>query len=198
MDLLTLGLFVISATALLGSPGPGIASLIAVGRASGFLLGLRYYSGLQVGLAIAAGASAAGLLSVLALMPGAMRAMELAAAAYLAYLAYKIATAPLSEGASAKAAPASFGSGLFLGLSNPKALLAFASLFAARPIVPTNHQADIILKWCLVVVVMIIVDLGWLAFGAWIGRATMRPSAERASNVALGMLVLVAALWALL
>ena len=66
--------FLASATALLGSPGPGIAALLAVGRVEGWG-GLRFYTGLQLGLAIAFGATAVGLLSLLETVPFAMGAM---------------------------------------------------------------------------------------------------------------------------
>lgn len=88
MNTLSLGAYLLAATALLGSPGPGIASLIAVGRASGFGGGLRYFSGLQIGLALAAGFSALGLLTLLEAVPGLLTTMHLAATIYLLYLAW--------------------------------------------------------------------------------------------------------------
>src|SRR5258707_13402559 len=96
-------LFLASATALLGSPGPGIAALLAVGRVEGWG-SLRFYLGLQLGLAIAFGATAVGLLTLLEAIPFAMKAMMLASAGYLTYLAYQIATAPV--GSALQGAPA--------------------------------------------------------------------------------------------
>src|SRR5690349_15714695 len=52
-------LFLLAAIALLGSPGPVIVSLVATGRKSGFAGSLRYFLGIQAGLALAAGLSAA-------------------------------------------------------------------------------------------------------------------------------------------
>src|SRR5580658_10494667 len=93
MDWTAMWAFVAAATALLGSPGPGIAALLAVGRAEGWGPGLRYYAGLQLGLAVACGATAVGLVSALAAFPFALRALTVASAVYLIYLAYRIATA---------------------------------------------------------------------------------------------------------
>lgn len=42
IDLLNLTLFSLAAVVLLGSPGPGIAALVAVGKERGFLQGLRF------------------------------------------------------------------------------------------------------------------------------------------------------------
>ena len=101
MDTVVLGIFLTAAIGLFGSPGPAIAALIAVGRARGFVGGLPYFFGLQLGLATAAGITAAGLFSLLAAFPSALRVMTIAATAYLIYLAYKIASSPVGETAQA-------------------------------------------------------------------------------------------------
>src|SRR5215470_16553003 len=97
MDWTAIGLFLLAAVALLGSPGPGIAALLAVTRGGGLRAGLRYYAGLQVGLALAAAISAAGLFSLLAAFPMLLKAASIAAVLYLVILAWKIGSAPISE-----------------------------------------------------------------------------------------------------
>ena len=99
MDKVALGLFLTAAIGLLGSPGPAIAALIAVGRVRGFVGGLPYFLGLQFGLAMAAGITAAGLFSLLEAAPSALYAMTIAATVYLIYLAWKIASSPIGEAA---------------------------------------------------------------------------------------------------
>ncbi|QTD54937.1 hypothetical protein [Parasphingorhabdus cellanae] len=46
--------FLTTSIILLGSPGPAIATLVAIGRQYGIASGLRYLLGLQIGLAFAA------------------------------------------------------------------------------------------------------------------------------------------------
>jgi threonine/homoserine/homoserine lactone efflux protein len=204
MNLIALGLFLISATALLGSPGPGIAALLAVGRSRGFPKGLNYFLGLQLGLAVIASLCAAGLLSLLDLVPGALRLIALIAGAYLLYIAWQIARAPVGATEAGKAAGtsdrlfSSFGAGLLLGLSNPKAFIVFISLFASQTIIAGNQRADSVLKWQLVVTIMIAVDLAWLAIGARLRRARLRPATEQALNVTLGLLIVAATVLAFL
>lgn len=193
LDLLSLGAFVLSATALLGSPGPAIAALLAIGRTKGFSQGLRYYAGLQVGLALAAGIAAFGIASVLQAVPAAMTALMIAATAYLVYLAYRIFTAPVGVPAQDKAVATSPMAGAMLGIANPKAYVAFASLFASRAIAAPGSHADIALKWALCVVVMLVVDFAWLLAGAALHRTAFPPHAELALNRALGVAILVAA-----
>lgn len=186
IDLVSLGAFVLAATLLLGSPGPGIAALVAVGRSAGFARGLRFYAGLQLGLALAAAVSVAGLLSLVEAVPGAGRVLAAAAAAYLIYLAWRIASAPVGEPEGAAQAPATALGGFVLGVANPKAYVAFVSLAAAYVLVRANAPADAALKWTVCVAVAILVDLAWLWFGGLLGRARLRPGPERALNFVMG------------
>jgi threonine/homoserine/homoserine lactone efflux protein len=189
-------LFIASALALLGSPGPGIAGLLAVGRAEGWGA-LRFYVGLQLGLAIAFGATGAGLLSLLLTVPFAARAMALASAGYLIYLAYQIATAPVGSTLPSAQARSSLMSGFVLGIANPKAYIAFASLLASQTLVERDHQVDVLLKWFLCVIVAIVVDLVWLYVGVRLQRATLQPLTERILNFTLAATILLAAIFTL-
>jgi threonine/homoserine/homoserine lactone efflux protein len=190
-------LFIASALALLGSPGPGIAGLLAVGRVEGWGA-LRFYAGLQLGLAIAFGATGAGLLSLLLAVPFAARVMALASAGYLIYLACQIAIAPVGSTLKSAQARSSLMSGFVLGIANPKAYIAFASLLASQTLVERDHQADVLLKWLLCVIVAIVVDLVWLYVGVRLQRATLRPLTERILNFTLAATILLAAIFTLL
>jgi threonine/homoserine/homoserine lactone efflux protein len=194
MDMVALGIFLTAAVGLLGSPGPAIAALIAVGRLRGFVGGLPYFVGLQLGLATAAGITAAGLFSLLAAFPSALRVMTIAATVYLIYLAYRIASSPVGETAqSGNVAHASPAAGFLLGVTNPKAYLAFASLLASYTLTKDSVRADTFVKWLLLVAVMIVVDIAWLYIGAFLRGLTLAPNSERALSVTLGLIVLIAA-----
>jgi threonine/homoserine/homoserine lactone efflux protein len=190
-------LFLASATALLGSPGPGIAALLAVGRVEGWG-SLRFYAGLQLGLAIAFGATAVGLLTLLEAVPFAMRAMMLASAGYLIFLAYQIATAPVGLALQSAQARSSLMSGFLLGIANPKAYIAFASLLASQTLVEHDRPVDALLKWTICVMVAIVVDIIWLYVGVRLQRAALQPQTERILNFILSGTILVAAIFALL
>jgi threonine/homoserine/homoserine lactone efflux protein len=185
MDTLALAAFVLAAVALLGSPGPGIAALVAVGRSGGWRAGLRFYGGLQLGLALVAAGCAAGLAAALLAEPRAARVLGWIAAAYLLYLAARIAVAPVGKGADSGSAAASAAGGFLLGISNPKAYVAFVSLMAMRPITGAGGAADAVAKWAVIVAVILIVDFAWLWLGGVIGAAEMTPRAERVVNLAL-------------
>lgn len=189
MNGFALGVFVVSATALLGSPGPGIAALLAIGRQQGVVRGLPYYAGLQVGLALAAALSAAGLMSVWQALPTLTTALGWAAVAYLLWLAWRIATAPVGIDGEARRTASSAVAGFVLGTANPKALLAFASLFASRSVV-ADARTDLLVKWLLCVAVMLVVDLAWLMAGAALRRAPLGPRVERSLNVGLAAMLM--------
>lgn len=194
MDTVALGIFLTAAVGLLGSPGPGIAALVAVGRARGLVGGLPYFLGLQLGLATAAGMTAAGLFSLLAAFPSALRVMTIAATVYLIYLAYRIASSPVGETARASnGAHASPAAGFLLGVTNPKAYLAFASLLASYTLIKASAQQDSFTKWTLLVAVMIVVDIVWLYVGVFLRGLILSPNSERVLNVTLGLMVLIAA-----
>jgi threonine/homoserine/homoserine lactone efflux protein len=190
-------LFLASAAALLGSPGQGIAALLAVGRVEGWG-GLRLYAGLQLGLAIAFGATAVGLLSLLEAVPFAVRVMTLVSAGYLIYLAYQMATVPVGSTPQRAQAQSSLMSGFVLGIANPKAYVAFASLLASQTLVEHDPQVDVLLKWFLCVIVAIVVDLAWLFVGVRLQRAALRPLTERILNFTLAATILLAAIVTLL
>ncbi|HEY8380724.1 MAG TPA: LysE family transporter [Microvirga sp.] len=200
IDLTGMALFTLAAVVLLGSPGPAIAALVAVGRTEGIMRGLRFYGGLQVGLAAAAAFSAAGLFSLVQSIPAATVVMSTVATIYLLYLAYKIATSPVGNGTDVSGAvPASTALGGFLlGVTNPKAYVAFASLMASYSVVRSDGPADATAKWLLCVIVMIVVDLAWLWLGAIVQKAKLSAGAERLLNVAMGGTIVITAIIALI
>ena len=183
MTVVSVVLFVLAATALLGSPGPGIAALLVAGRSLGLAQGLRLYVGLQAGLALAAGLSAAGLASLLA------------AVIYLVWLAWRVSSAPVGEGTigGESGARLTFAGGFLLGAANPKAYLAFVSLYGAFTVTSAGARTDAFAKWGLCVLVMVVVDLAWLALGVLLGRVRLGARGERAMNLAMGAAILLAA-----
>jgi threonine/homoserine/homoserine lactone efflux protein len=184
--------FTLAAVALLGSPGPAIAALLALGRTQGFRASLPFFAALQLGLALAAALSAAGLVSVFTAVPAVERALMLVALAYLVWLAWKIGSAPVGEPDRVSTA-SSLGQGFLLGVTNPKAYLAFASLIASFAILPRGTLGDGFAKWSILVAVMIVVDIAWLGVGAALGGLKLSSRAERGMNLAMAAAILGAA-----
>lgn len=192
MNLSEFAAFLVAAIALLGSPGPAIAALLAVGRTYGWRKGLRFFWGLQIGLAGAAGVTIAGLFAVLETFPWAITAMTVVAILYLLYLAYRIATSPIGDVQPASNQSPKLIAGTLLGLTNPKAYAAFASLFASFQVIELNTVWDSSIKLVSVICVMIIVDIIWLGIGVRIGRLTLSENQEKLTNYLLAVAIVLA------
>ena len=147
MNISELLAFLLAAIALLGSPGPAIAALLAVGRVAGWKGSQQFFWGLQLGLASAAGITAVGLFAALTAFPWALVAMSVIATLYLVYLAFKIATSPVGEPEKIATQSPKGSAGFLIGITNPKAYLAFASLFASFQIWGQNVFFDVAV-WC--------------------------------------------------
>jgi threonine/homoserine/homoserine lactone efflux protein len=144
-------------------------------------------------LATAAGITAAGLFSLLAAFPSALRVMTIAATVYLIFLAYGIASSPVGATQASHGAHASPVAGFLLGMTNPKAYLAFASLLASYTLIKGSAQQDSYAKWFLLVAVMIVVGIVWLTIGVFLRALILSPHPERLLNVTLGLTVLISA-----
>jgi threonine/homoserine/homoserine lactone efflux protein len=190
--------FVLAGLALAGSPGPNTLSLAAAGAAFGARPCLGYMAGLVIGMVGVMGIAAAGVIGLLLSIPGAKPVVIAAAAAYFAYLAFRIATAPvLAEGAGAGRRP-SFAGGLFLSLVNPKGYAAMAALFSGFVLVRERLALDAALKGIVLLAIIIAVNIMWLLVGAALTRLFRNPRANRAINLAFAMLLIASVAGALL
>ncbi len=190
--------FMLAGFALAGSPGPATLSLAAAGAAFGARRGLGYMAGIVIGMVVVMGIAATGVIGILLAIPGATPVVIAAAAAYFAYLAYRIATAPpLVEGAGAGRRP-SFAGGLFLSLVNPKGYAAMAALFSGFVLVRERLELDAALKAIVLLAIMIAVNIVWLLVGATLTRFFREPRMNRAINVAFAVLLVASVAAALL
>ena len=190
--------FMLAGLALAGSPGPATLSLAAAGAAFGARRGLGYMAGIVIGMVVVMGIAATGVMGVLLAIPGATPVVIAAAAAYFAYLAFRIATAPpLAEGAGTGRRP-SFAGGLFLSLVNPKGYAAMAALFSGFVLVRERLELDAALKAIILLAIMIAVNIVWLFVGGALTRLFREPRTNRAINLAFAVLLLVSVAGALL
>jgi threonine/homoserine/homoserine lactone efflux protein len=129
------GTLILTALAIMGTPGPATISLTAAGSAYGMRRSLAYLAGIVAGTAAVLLAVATGITAALLALPAVRPALIAAGAAYILWLAFHIATAPpLAEGRGGPAPPGLAG-GAFLGVANPKAWIAIAAVFASARLV---------------------------------------------------------------
>jgi threonine/homoserine/homoserine lactone efflux protein len=172
------------------TPGPNVVLVTASGATFGFqrtipqMLGITLGFGLMV---IAAGLGMAGLVST---EPRLHLALKYVGAAYLLYLAWRIARAKPGASGSARSRPISFVEAWLFTWVNPKAWVAVLGATAAFTTVggkvlrETSVIAVVLAAFCLLSCVV------WTAFGTAIGRYLAKPRARTVFNYSMaGMLV---------
>ncbi len=115
------------------SPGPATIALATVSMHAGRKAGLRFGTGLSVGLAFWGLIAATGLGAVLQASAYALSLLKLFGGLYLLWLAYNAARSVVQGGrvkAGVVAKKRDFNSGLLLNLSNPKAVFAWMAALA--------------------------------------------------------------------
>jgi len=123
--------------------------------------------------------------------------MTVVATLYLFYLAYAIASSPVGQKADKPSTSTSPFAGFLLGVTNPKAYLAFISLFGSFQVIVSNSTSDSLIKWTVVVIVMLVVDIIWLWIGVRLGQLSLTDRSERIINYLLALTIIVAAMAAL-
>jgi threonine/homoserine/homoserine lactone efflux protein len=184
-----LALLLLAALPLMGSPGPATMSLAATGAAFGVRHGVPYLVGIIAGTTLALLLVASGVTGMVLALPGVAPFLVAAAAAYILYLAYRIATAPpLAVHAPAARRPALLG-GLLLAAANPKAYAAIGAVYSSAAPLARPADLDAALKVAALTGVIVVVNTAWMLFGATLGGLLRRPRSARIINVAFAVLL---------
>ncbi|MGD1877156.1 MAG: LysE family translocator [Kiloniellaceae bacterium] len=188
----------LAALPLMGSPGPATLSTAAVGASFGPRRGLPYLFGIIAGTAGVLLLIASGVTAAILAVPALATVITILAAAYILYLAWRIATAPpLAQDAAAAKAPA-FPGGFFLAIANPKAFSAIGAVYAGHSVIEGNLAADAAVKIAALTLVIVLVNSIWLVFGALIAKALHDPGKSRIANVTFAILLVVSVALALI
>ena len=189
--------FALAGLALTGSPGPATLGLAATGAAYGASRGLGFLAGVCSGIVIVMTVTASGVAGAVLAIPGFAPVIGLAGAAYILYLAYRIATAPPLGSDASEGRPPSFLGGFILNLLNPKAYAAMAALFSGFVLIPDRLFLDATVKLLALLSIVICVNIAWLFGGAALTRFLHDPRLSRAINVVFAVLLIVSVLFAL-
>ncbi len=189
-----IGTLVVTALAIMGTPGPATISLTAAGSAYGVRRSLSYLAGIIAGTTAVLLAVATGITAALLALPAVRPVLLAAGAAYIVWLAYHIATAPpLAADGSRSDAPGLVG-GTLLGIANPKAWIAIAAVFASARLAD-GAAVDAAAKVAVLAVMIVAINTTWLAAGASLAPLLRDARRARFVNGGLaGVLVLAAAL----
>lgn len=181
--------FALAGFAVTFSPGPTTIAMTAVGSAFGLSRAWAFLTGSAGGTIAVMLAVAAGLASLLLGNPPLATGFAILSAAYILYLALRIATAPPPRAASAGATPPGLVSGLILATTNPKAWLAIGALFGGATPPSTAHPADVVARAAIMAVLITLSHISWALAGASFARLLRQPLVSRIVNLILAALL---------
>ena len=186
--------FALAVVFLIITPGPGVLSAAGVGAGFGYRAGFAYLAGLWMGNNLVTAIVISGVAAAALALPW-LRAVRLwGSAAYLLWLAAKIAFAGAKIAFIHSERAPGFWNGLALQPINPKAYAVNTALFSGFAFMPDALMAETAIKLVVVNVIWLPIHLAWLWAGVSLRRLNLAPGTQRAINMgmAAAMLAVVA------
>jgi threonine/homoserine/homoserine lactone efflux protein len=175
---------------LIVTPGPGVLSTAGVGAGFGYRAGVAYVAGLWAGNNLVAGLVISGVAAAVLSFPWLRAALLWASAAYLLWLAAKIAFAGSRIAfIHAERAPGLWN-GLVLQPINPKAYAVNTALFSGFAFMPDALATETLVKLLILNAIWIPIHLAWLWAGVTLHRLELAASVQRAINIAMAVSML--------
>ncbi|MFZ8923577.1 LysE family translocator [Alphaproteobacteria bacterium LSUCC0226] len=192
--------FALAVFLLIITPGPGVLSLAGVGAAFGWRQGIQYLAGLFIGTNIVCLAVISGLAAIVLADPIVRTILLAVSAAYLAYLAFRIAFAGAKIAFISMSTPGLMA-GLTLQFINPKAYAVNTTLFSGFAFYPESLFIETGLKLLIANVIWLLLHCLWLYAGVKINRLELAPRTQRAINFGMAaclLAVVILSVWSLL
>ena len=184
---------------LLGSPGPAPLALAATSATFGIKKGIPFLIGILSGLAVAILGSVLGFAVLFSTYPNVKLVFQIAGALYIAYVAIKIATAPIIPTAHEKSSGVpTFLDGFILNLINPKAYAAFLAIFSQFSLPLENVFISYLFTGLVCFSVAVVVDMLWLCLGGLIRPLFTEPRKARLLRIIFSVLMVLAVIWVFL
>ncbi|MFN3657086.1 MAG: LysE family translocator [Pseudolabrys sp.] len=181
---------VMFAFAMACTPGPNNIMLTASGVNFGFARTIPHMSGVTLGFLVLVAACAAGLGLVFATLPVLHTALKVSGAAYMLWLAWKVANAGAAgEGGTNEAGePLTFLQAAAFQWVNPKGVVAALSGVALfmRPGHALTDFAIMAAMFALATLVSVVI---WTGFGVALRRLLQNPRHARIFNAAMALLL---------
>ena len=175
---------------LIVTPGPGVLSTAGVGAGFGYRAGVAYVAGLWAGNNLVAGLVISGVAAAVLSFPWLRVALLWGSAAYLLWLAAKIAFAGSRIAfIHAERAP-DLWNGLVLQPINPKAYAVNTALFSGFAFMPDALATETLVKLLILNAIWIPIHLAWLWAGVTLHRLELAASVQRAINIAMAVSML--------
>lgn len=180
------------------TPGPGVLTTAGVGSAFGYRPGLIFLTGLFIGTNLVALAVVSGLAALVFSVPFLRMVLLMASAAYLLYLAFRIATAGAQIKFIEKTRPPGLMGGIALQAINPKAYAVNTTLFSGFPFWPDSLLIETLIKFAIMNAVWIPVHLVWLWAGVGLKRLDLPDNFQFAINIFMAIAMVLVVVLAIL
>lgn len=168
------------------TPGPSNVMITATGTAAGFVRGLPCAFGAAAGMASLLFSAALGLGQIVLAQPLLLQAANFSGAAFLLWMAWKIATAgPPTETQAAR--PVGFMAAALFQWANPKGWLVAVSASSTFLQAGTGaHLSQAIVLGALFFAVALPSGIAWLALGSVLQSMLRNERKARLINIAMG------------
>lgn len=188
--------FLVFAASQVGTPGPANMALMATGARFGLRRALPFVAGVALGKQLIIWPIGFGLMELAERYPFAFTALKYLSAAYILWLAYKVANLRLGPG-QAGATPPGFAAGLIVHPLNPKAWAMITAGFTnfVAPGTPVL-EATAIIAACLLLCQIVLHPI-WTSAGALIATRVAGTPAERTLMLTLAGLTVASVMFVL-
>ena len=181
--------FAVAVFLLLITPGPGVLSLAGVGAAFGWRQGISYLSGLFIGNNLVCIAVISGLATAISANPSIRMILMIVSAAYLGYLAFRIAFSGAKIAFIQMPKPGLI-TGTTIQLINPKAYAVHITLFSGFAFYPSSFLFEVTLKLFMANVIWILLHFSWLYAGVMVNRLHLPERTQRVINFIMAVCLL--------
>lgn len=173
------------------TPGPNNVMLTASAVNFGFGPSIPHMLGVTLGFVFLVAASGAGLGTLLVAAPSVQTVLKVVGAAYMLWLAWKVANAGASgDGGGTNTRPLTFLQAAAFQWVNPKGVVIALGAIALY-VSPARPVADLLILLAVFGVVTLASTVCWSLFGAALGRALRDRRRARIFNVCMALLLVV-------
>ena len=191
MEYLTIILFAIATCV---TPGPNNTMIMTSGLNYGIQRSLPHYLGIILGFPAMVVAVGLGLASLFEQYAVLHLLLKVAGASYLTFLAWKIASAPVSDLSVTEGKPFTFLQAATFQWVNPKAWVLAVGATATYTVVGSDYSLQVLVIAIIFLVFGAPCIMLWLWFGASLKRLLQKPESVKYFNYAMATLLMLSLL----
>ncbi len=172
------------------TPGPNNAMIMASGLNYGIRRSLPHYTGICLGFPVMVIAVGLGIASLFEQFPLLHVLLKLVGAVYLTYLAYRIASAPVSEMNASSGKPFSFLQAAAFQWVNPKAWVLAVGATVTYTVISDSYVLQVLTIALIFLLFGAPCIMLWLWFGSSLKTILQNPGNVRIFNISMALLLM--------